>query len=106
MNNNISTAALGRKHKLSWSGVKYRLDAGIPLSAPKAGGGRGGNYTISEQTAREIWAAICNKRACKTAETTPQIAKRFKAKLSVVNNIAYGKSWNSITGLPRPEDDS
>lgn len=89
--------------QLSKSGVRYRNAMGIPLDAPRKGrNGRGGNYQITEAQARKIWADIQHLTATypkKTVDITAMVARHNKVSKSLVQNIRYGRSWNSVTGL-------
>jgi hypothetical protein len=89
--------------QLSKSGVAYRRAMGIPLTAPKVGrDGRGGNYQITEDQAREIWADIqmlvtnCRYREFDICRV---VADQHGVGKYLVQNIRNGRSWNSITGL-------
>lgn len=89
--------------QLSKSGVRYRRAAGIPLDAPVAGGGRGGNYQITEKKARAIWADLQRLIAAyppKTASINKMVADEHGVSKTLVQNIRHGRSWNSVTGLP------
>ena len=88
--------------QLSKSGVAYRRAMGIPLSAPKMG--RGGNYQITEDQAREIWADIqmlaknCRYRELNICQV---VAEHHGICRTLVQNIRSGCSWNQVTGLQR-----
>jgi hypothetical protein len=90
--------------QLSKSGVRYRRAMGIPLDAPVIGNGRGGNYQISERKAKAIWADIKrleNAYPAKTVSICQLVADEHGVSKTLVQNIRHGRSWNSVTGLPR-----
>lgn len=88
--------------QLSPSGVRWRRAMGVPLDAPKVGRGRGGNYRITEDKARQIWSDIQHFTKCfqpKTVNITQLVADKHGVSKTLVNNIRHGRSWNHITGL-------
>ena len=89
--------------QLSPSGIRYRRAMGIPLTAPLVGkGGRGGNYQINEDQAREIWADIqmlvsnCRYREFDISKT---VADHHGVTKSLVQHIRCGATWNCVSGL-------
>lgn len=88
--------------QLSPSGVRWRRAMGVPLDAPKVGRGRGGNYRITEDQAREIWADIqmlANNSRYREFNVCQAVADHHGVSRSLVQNIRNGGSWNHITGL-------
>lgn len=99
---------MNQQPQLSKSGRRYRRAAGIPLDAPVVGGGRGGNYQITEKKARAIWADLQRLTAAyppKTANICQMVADEHSVSKTLVENIRHGNSWNSVTGLPRKRYD-
>lgn len=89
-----------KKIGLSQNGYRYRLENGIPLDAPI----RPGKFSITKAKAKKIWADIQKFREVyppKTVDVAGMVARHNKVSKSVVNNIRGGRSWNSVTGLPK-----
>lgn len=97
-------SATAKQYGLSQSGLRYRLDNGIPLNTPLAGNGRGGHYKIDCQTAEKIWAEIRSQREESGRAKLKSIAEQHSVPVSIVTNIATGKAWNQITGLPKYQE--
>lgn len=86
--------------QLSPSGVRYRRAMGIPLDAPVVGKGRGGNYRITEELAREIWADLQMLTAnCRYREfdMTQDVANHHSVSKSLVQHIRSGATWRCVT---------
>lgn len=86
--------------QLSKSGVAYRRAMGIPLDAPKMG--RGGNFSITEEEAKAIWADVQRLTAAyppRTINVCKEVATLHNVGQYVVQSMQCGRSWNHITGL-------
>lgn len=89
-----------KKYGLSQNGYRYRLENGIPLDAPI----NPGKFSITKSKAKNIWDDIQRFReVCppKTVDIAGMVARHNGVSKSVVNNIRAGRSWNSVTGLPK-----
>lgn len=57
---------------------------------------RGGHYKITKQQAREFWRLICSDVKASEARRLTGLTRHQG------DNIRCGRSWNQITGLPKP----
>lgn len=83
-------------HNLHPNTVKYRLRKGIPLDKPLRGK-PGGNYSIERPMAVKIWRELQKLEPLEHKA----IAEKLGVKLSVVQQISSGKTWNDVTGKPK-----
>lgn len=92
---------LSQKTGIHRSTIKWRLEHGLSgpalLKPPRAG-----NYKITEDQAREIWADVqmlANNCRYREFNVCQVVADHYGISKHLVQNIRHGVSWNSITGL-------
>lgn len=96
----MTQKAEAKKLGLSQNGYRYRLENGIPLDAPI----RPGKFSITKDIAKKIWADINKFRDLyppKTVDIAGMVSRHNGVSKSVVNNIRGGRSWNSVTRMPK-----
>lgn len=85
--------------------IKARAERGLTgaeLIAPV----KPGNFKIDENKALAIWKDIqrlVKKHKPKTVDITGMVAAKHGVSKTLVTNIRSGRSWNSVTGLPKRE---
>ncbi|WP_333609336.1 hypothetical protein [Arsukibacterium sp.] len=94
---------LAKKYGMSVAGIRYRLQKGIPLDAPLKNGNKGGNFKIDRATALKVWKGIYRIRRGQKKQTYTELAAAMQVPETIVRAIAHGKTWNSVTGLPKPK---
>lgn len=90
-------------NKASKRTIKARANRGLSgkdLTKPE----KPGNFKIDKKKAKDIWLDIVRFVEIyppRTVDITGMVARHHGVSATLVNNIRHGRSWNSVTGLPK-----